>query len=52
MNCIEVATHKHGCCVFQRCIDHASEQQGEQLYKELIKNTIPLSQVTQSLEYI
>ena len=44
MNCIEVATHKHGCCVFQRCIDHANEQQGEQLYKELIKNTIALSQ--------
>lgn len=46
MNCIEVATHKHGCCVFQRCIDHANEQQGEQLYKELIKNTIALSQVS------
>jgi hypothetical protein len=39
-----VATHKHGCCVFQRCIDHASEQQAEQLYKVLIKNAIPLSQ--------
>lgn len=26
-HCIEVATHRHGCCVLQRCIDHASEQQ-------------------------
>jgi hypothetical protein len=22
-----VATHRHGCCVLQRCIDHASEAQ-------------------------
>ncbi|KAJ7367216.1 hypothetical protein DFH08DRAFT_1005493 [Mycena albidolilacea] len=26
-NCIEVATHRHGCCVLQRCIDHASDHQ-------------------------
>jgi hypothetical protein len=26
-NCIEVATHKHGCCVLQRCIDYASPSQ-------------------------
>jgi hypothetical protein len=26
-HCIEVATHRHGCCVLQRCIDHATEQQ-------------------------
>lgn len=44
-NCIEVATHKHGCCVFQRCIDHAQGKQIDQLHNELIKNTIPLSQV-------
>jgi Mg/Co/Ni transporter MgtE len=23
-NCIEVASHKHGCCVLQRCFDHAT----------------------------
>lgn len=26
-NCIEVGTHRHGCCVLQRCIDHASGDQ-------------------------
>ena len=26
-NCVEVATHRHGCCVMQRCIDYASEEQ-------------------------
>lgn len=26
-NCIQVATHRHGCCVLQRCIDHASKTQ-------------------------
>lgn len=23
-NCIQVASHKHGCCVLQRCFDHAT----------------------------
>lgn len=23
-HCIEVASHKHGCCVLQRCFDHAT----------------------------
>lgn len=26
-HCIEVASHKHGCCVYQRCIDHAVQSQ-------------------------
>jgi hypothetical protein len=26
-NCIEVGTHRHGCCVLQRCIDHATGDQ-------------------------
>ncbi|KAL9480690.1 hypothetical protein ACSS6W_005476 [Trichoderma asperelloides] len=26
-NCIEVGTHRHGCCVLQRCIDHATGEQ-------------------------
>lgn len=28
---IEVATHRHGCCVLQRCIDNASDNQKRQL---------------------
>lgn len=26
-HCVEVGTHRHGCCVLQRCIDHASGDQ-------------------------
>ena len=26
-NCIDVATHKHGCCVIQRCLDYANKKQ-------------------------
>ncbi|OLN92189.1 Pumilio domain-containing protein C6G9.14, partial [Colletotrichum chlorophyti] len=26
-NCVDVGTHRHGCCVLQRCIDHASGEQ-------------------------
>ncbi|TDZ31144.1 Pumilio domain-containing protein [Colletotrichum sidae] len=26
-NCVDVGTHRHGCCVLQRCIDHASGDQ-------------------------
>ncbi len=26
-HCITVATHRHGCCVLQRCIDYASDGQ-------------------------
>ena len=36
-NCVAVATHRHGCCVLQRCIDHASESQKVQLIQEIIK---------------
>ena len=25
--CDEVATHKHGCCVLQRCIDYCNDDQ-------------------------
>lgn len=26
-HCSEIATHRHGCCVLQRCLDHGSAQQ-------------------------
>ena len=25
--CVEVSTHRNGCCVLQRCVDHASPEQ-------------------------
>ncbi|KYR00682.1 hypothetical protein DLAC_02721 [Tieghemostelium lacteum] len=43
-NCVAVATHRHGCCVLQRCIDHASESQKLQLIHEVIKNALVLVQ--------
>ncbi|KAJ1920640.1 hypothetical protein H4219_001198 [Mycoemilia scoparia] len=43
-NCIEVATHRHGCCVFQRCIDHASDYQKRQLVLEVVENALALVQ--------
>lgn len=31
-NCIEVASHKHGCCVLQRCFDYATLSQKVTLF--------------------
>jgi hypothetical protein len=41
---VQVATHRHGCCVLQRCIDHASEKQKVQLIHEITKNALTLVQ--------
>jgi len=43
-NCVEVATHRHGCCVLQRCVDHASEMQRVQLVSEITYNALTLVQ--------
>ncbi|KAF7340109.1 RNA-binding protein [Mycena venus] len=43
-NCVEVATHRHGCCVLQRCIDHASDHQRIQLVNEITFNALTLVQ--------
>ena len=43
-HCVEVATHRHGCCVLQRCIDHASESQRVQLVAEITYNALTLVQ--------
>jgi len=43
-NCVQVATHRHGCCVLQRCIDNASQKQKVQLINEIIKNALTLVQ--------
>ncbi|KAA1468407.1 ARM repeat-containing protein [Dentipellis sp. KUC8613] len=43
-NCVEVATHRHGCCVLQRCIDHASDIQRGQLVHEITFNALTLVQ--------
>ncbi|KAJ7830916.1 ARM repeat-containing protein [Mycena olivaceomarginata] len=43
-NYIEVATHCHGCCVLQRCINHASDHQRIQLVNEITFNVLTLVQ--------
>ena len=43
---MEVATHRHGCCVLQRCIDFANGQQRRRLVNEISSNALVLSQVS------
>lgn len=35
--CGNIATHRHGCCVLQRCLDHGSKQQFKELGEKLLK---------------
>jgi hypothetical protein len=44
-HCVEIATHRHGCCVLQRCIDFATPMQKTDLVAEVAKNALALSQV-------
>lgn len=37
-HCTEVATHRHGCCVLQRCLDHGNEEQRAELCAKLLTN--------------
>ena len=39
-----VGTHRHGCCVLQRCIDHASGHQKAQLISQITANAFSLVQ--------
>ncbi|KAF2454447.1 armadillo-type protein [Lineolata rhizophorae] len=38
-HCVEVGTHRHGCCVLQRCIDHASGNQKVKLVDSITRNS-------------
>ncbi|KAI4206974.1 MAG: hypothetical protein LQ346_000806 [Caloplaca aetnensis] len=44
LNCVVVGTHRHGCCVLQRCIDHASGHQKAQLISQITANAFSLVQ--------
>ncbi|CAO1602339.1 hypothetical protein XANCAGTX0491_005955 [Xanthoria calcicola] len=44
LNCVVVGTHRHGCCVLQRCIDHASGHQKAQLIAQITANAFSLVQ--------
>ena len=43
-SCVIVGTHRHGCCVLQRCIDHASGQQRADLIAQITQNALRLVQ--------
>lgn len=35
-HCTDIATHRHGCCVLQRCLDHGTEEQRQALCAKLL----------------
>lgn len=43
-NIVSVATHKHGCCVVQWCIDYATSKQRRKLVDVVVANALELSQ--------
>lgn len=43
-NIVSVATHKHGCCVVQWCIDYATPIQRQKLVDVIVQNSLELSQ--------
>jgi len=43
-NIVSVATHKHGCCVVQWCIDYATPSQRQKLVGVIVQNSLELSQ--------
>jgi Pumilio-family RNA binding repeat len=43
-HCVIVGTHRHGCCVLQRCIDHAKGVQRAQLIASITSNAFSLVQ--------
>jgi len=43
-NIVSVATHKHGCCVVQWCIDYATPKQRKKLVEVVVANSLELAQ--------
>ncbi|KAJ2783158.1 hypothetical protein GGI15_002674 [Coemansia interrupta] len=43
-SCSDVATHRQGCCVFQRCIDFSTDKQKLQLVNVVIEEALSLVQ--------
>ncbi|XP_061345938.1 putative pumilio homolog 7, chloroplastic [Gastrolobium bilobum] len=42
--CLDIATHRHGCCVLQRCIDHSMGKHRDKLVTEICKHGLLLAQ--------
>jgi hypothetical protein len=43
-NIVSIATHKHGCCVVQWCIDYANVEQRAALVNVIVENALELAQ--------
>ena len=43
-HCVVVGTHRHGCCVLQRCVDHASGMQKRELVRQISAHAFDLVQ--------
>lgn len=41
---LTVATHRHGCCVIQRCVDYGADQQRSVVAQFVLKHALELSQ--------
>lgn len=37
-HCVDIATHRHGCCVLQRCLDRGTKEQRQALCEKLLSN--------------
>ncbi|XAR62168.1 hypothetical protein NMG60_11016820 [Bertholletia excelsa] len=42
--CVNMATHTHGCCVLNRCIDHSVGKYQEKLIAEVVAHALLLAQ--------
>ncbi|CAJ1971774.1 unnamed protein product [Sphenostylis stenocarpa] len=42
--CVDIATHEHGCCVLQRCIDYSIGKYQDKLIKEICRHGLILAQ--------
>ncbi|XP_054792282.1 uncharacterized protein LOC129300763 [Prosopis cineraria] len=42
--CVDIATHRHGCCVLQRCIDHSIGKYRDKLVAEICRHGLHLAQ--------
>ncbi|XP_022768330.1 putative pumilio homolog 7, chloroplastic isoform X2 [Durio zibethinus] len=42
--CVDIATHRHGCCVLQRCIAHSNGQHRDKLITQISRNGLLLAQ--------
>ncbi|GMJ15201.1 hypothetical protein HRI_005189200 [Hibiscus trionum] len=42
--CVDIATHRHGCCVLQRCIAHSNGQHRDKLITQISRNGLFLAQ--------